>query len=197
MIPAAAAHHFVNPRLLDRRFGLAIGTTAESRTAPGRELIDPGGSLVRIAHRLLLCARALCLDRVPDSFSGSYQPRYRPPRRPCNVIKIKSLSACFVVISVIAPRGAVSPRLTLGRRQKLLGGVGPPPQLAPQTATALIVSRGGRTGRQRNGRESGNHIDISGLSADRAALVCRTEFLLMASRRRLVFSARSEATALR
>src|SRR5262249_38683492 len=52
VIPAAAAHDLVDARRLRHGFGLAMAAAAESRAAPGRELIDPGGPLTQICtHR--------------------------------------------------------------------------------------------------------------------------------------------------
>src|ERR1700722_6284233 len=50
VVPAATAGCFVHAGriLVDRGFGLAVATPAESRTAPGRELIDRGGPLIQI-----------------------------------------------------------------------------------------------------------------------------------------------------
>src|SRR6185312_9829043 len=57
VVPASAADHLVHAGgiAINRRFGLAVATTAETRTAPDRELIDLGRSLMEsCTHTWLL-----------------------------------------------------------------------------------------------------------------------------------------------
>src|SRR5215475_13437921 len=80
MIPAAAADGLVRAGrgLVDCRLGVTKATATESRTAPGRELIDGGRSVVQRAHWQLLspkrflvrcCARLVLLWLlIPISF---------------------------------------------------------------------------------------------------------------------------------
>jgi hypothetical protein len=49
VVPAATAIDFVDARRgeVGDGFGLVIATSAESRSAPGRKLVDPGGPLIQ------------------------------------------------------------------------------------------------------------------------------------------------------
>src|ERR1700688_4818585 len=70
VIPAAAAGNLARARrgLVGCQFGLVVATPAESRAAPGRELVDLGGPVIqtRIHSRLSLCRGTLdsCCARL-------------------------------------------------------------------------------------------------------------------------------------
>ena len=76
VVPAAAAVREVD-RLGGKfgRLGLAVATSPESRTAPGRELVDLRRHLIqtRIHHVSHSFCRSASLHGAPDSFSSRLQ----------------------------------------------------------------------------------------------------------------------------
>jgi len=68
VIPAVAAIREVDRRGGKLGLGLAVATSPESRTAPGRELVDPCGPLIytRIHHHSLSFCRGASLHGAPD-----------------------------------------------------------------------------------------------------------------------------------
>src|ERR1700730_17850644 len=75
VIPAVAAGSLVHARrsLLGCRFGLVMATPAESRAAPGGELVDLCGPVIQTRiHSRLSLRQGTWTHAAPDSFAIGY-----------------------------------------------------------------------------------------------------------------------------
>jgi hypothetical protein len=122
VIPAAAAGGFVHKwrALVGCGFGLVMATSAESRTAPGRELVDLGGPVIQTRIHCLL-------SLYRDALTGCAPARsrlvtefdiVRAPRA-CNVIKTKSFRVQIIGIFDFASRKAPAHLPTPGSALRL------------------------------------------------------------------------------